>query len=211
MTWPATFSWITGLSGRAECFGGLKHGCFECWVDAGHDADAGAGPLLPAALETIVTAGRECLSEIRTVFNAADNTLEAELAMEPLPGLARLPELLDRVREAKLHVDLRIEGGPAALQPTVDLAAFRIIQEGLTNVLKHAGPPTTATVRIQYHPDRIEIEVENRATGYRDGDPLGRGLRGMHERASNLGGQLSISAANGSFRVKAVLPARTPL
>jgi signal transduction histidine kinase len=163
------------------------------------------------ALETIVTAGRECLSEIRTVFNASDNTLEAELAMEPLPGLARLPELLDRVREAKLHVDLRIEGGPAALQPTVDLAAFRIIQEGLTNVLKHAGSPATATVRIQYHRDRIEIEVENKATGYRDGDPPGRGLRGMQQRASNLGGQLSVSAANGSFRVKAVLPARTPL
>ena len=163
------------------------------------------------ALETIVTAGRECLSEIRTVFNASDNTLEAELAMEPLPGLARLPELLDRVREAKLHVDLCVEGGPAALQPTVDLAAFRIIQEGLTNVLKHAGPAATATVRIRYHPDRMEIEMENKAPGYRDGDPPGRGLRGMHERASNLGGQLSISAANGSFRVTAVLPTRTPL
>jgi signal transduction histidine kinase len=163
------------------------------------------------ALDTIVTAGRECLAEIRTVFNATDSTLEAELAMEPLPGLARLTELLDRVREAKLPVGLCIEGESAALQPAVDLAAFRIIQEGLTNVLKHAGPAATATVRIRYHPDRMEIEVENKATGYRDGDPLGRGLRGMQERASNLGGQLSVSAANGSFQVKAVLPTRPPL
>ena len=163
------------------------------------------------ALETIVTAGRECLSEIRTVFSTVDNSLEAELAMEPLPGLARLPELLDRVREAKLPVDLSTEGDPGPLQPTVDLAAFRIIQEGLTNVLKHAGPAAAATVRIRYHPDRMEIEVENKAAGYRGGDPLGRGLRGMQERASHLGGQLSISAANGSFRVTAVLPTRTPL
>jgi signal transduction histidine kinase len=163
------------------------------------------------ALETIVAAGRECLSEIRTVFNAADNTLEAELAMEPLPGLARLPELLDRVREAKLPVALHIEGHPGPLQPTVDLAAFRIIQEALTNVLKHAGPAATATVRIRYQPERMEIEVENNATVYRDGDPLGRGIRGMQERASNLGGQLSVSAANGSFLVKAALPTRTPL
>jgi signal transduction histidine kinase len=163
------------------------------------------------ALETIVTAGRECLSEIRTVFSATDNTLEAELTMEPLPGLARLPDLLDRVREAKLPVDLHIEGAPAVLQPTVDLAAFRIIQEGLTNVLKHAGPAATATVRIRYQPNRMEIEVENKAAGYRSGDPPGRGLRGMQERASSLGGQLSVRAANGSFQVKAVLPTRTPL
>jgi signal transduction histidine kinase len=162
------------------------------------------------ALGTIVAAGRECLSEIRTVFNASDSTLEAELAMEPLPGLARLPELLDRVREARLPVDLSIEGARAALQPAVDLAAFRIIQEGLTNVLKHAGPEATAIVRIRYQPGRMEIEVENMATGYRDGDPLGRGLRGMQERASTLGGQLSVSTANGRFQVKAVLPTRTP-
>jgi signal transduction histidine kinase len=163
------------------------------------------------ALETIVATGRECLSEIRTVFNAADNTLKAELAMEPLPGLARLPELLDRVREAKLPVALQIEGHPGPLQPTVDLAAFRIIQEALTNVMKHAGPAATATVRIRYKPERMEIEVENKATVYRDADPLGRGIRGMQERASNLGGQLSVSAANGSFLVKAALPTRTPL
>ncbi len=127
----------------------------------------------------------------------------------PQPGLAGLPELLSHVAQAELEVTLAVEGEQRPLPRTVDVSAYRIVQEALTNTVKHAGA-TTAAVRLRYGDDGLQLEVVD--DGHGNGKPPqdrvgGHGLIGMRERVSLHGGQLRVGPRpEGGFRVAASFP-----
>ena len=129
----------------------------------------------------------------------------AELA--PQPGLGELPELLERARTAGVGIELAVEGEPRPLAQSVDLSAYRIVQEALTNVVKHAGRAHT-TVTLGYRPDALELTIADSG----DGAPAaasagGHGLVGMRERAALFGGTLTAGPRDGhGFEVRASLP-----
>jgi signal transduction histidine kinase len=169
------------------------------------------------ALTSIKQASREALTELRSVLEVLRQGGD-ELPRAPVAGLDDLDGLLQRAREAGLDVRLEVEGTPAPLPPEVDLAAFRIVQEALTNVTRHAGTPR-ATVRIAYGAGDVTVQVDDdgqaaatarNGTDGAGGAGGGNGLRGMKERASALGGELEAGprgdAAGGGFRVRARLP-----
>src|SRR3712207_4795695 len=109
--------------------------------------------------------------------------------LAPQPGLARLEALLDEVRAAGLPVQLKVRGDAVALPDALDLSAYRIVQEGLTNALKHAHA-TRADVVISYDPDEVQIEVRDDGRGAAQGDGLGHGLVGIGERVKIYGGDM---------------------
>jgi signal transduction histidine kinase len=123
----------------------------------------------------------------------------------PQPGIATLGALVDHVREAGLRVELTVEGDPVRLPPGVDLSAYRIVQEALTNALDQAGP-AHAWVAVRYGGDDVEIEVEN--DGRSDGaTEAGHGLVGMRERVALVGGELRAGPREGGgFSISARLP-----
>jgi signal transduction histidine kinase len=126
----------------------------------------------------------------------------------PQPGLARLPALLDTIRGAGLAVDLHEEGEAGRLPPGEDLSAYRIVQESLTNTLKHARAQR-ARVTLRWNDDAVEVEVvdDGAGGGALDMPSGGRGLIGMRERAAMFGGTLTAAPLrDGGFRVHAVLP-----
>ena len=129
--------------------------------------------------------------------------------LAPQPGLADLDDLLARSRAAGLDVDFAIEGAPRRLAQSVDLSAFRIVQEALTNVVKHAGRARTS-VTVAYGPDALELTIVDSGDGGRRAGrkaPGGHGLIGMRERAALFGGSLTAGPAEGrGFEVRASLP-----
>ncbi|MFJ4947122.1 sensor histidine kinase [Streptomyces sp. NPDC088760] len=156
-----------------------------------------------SALTTIKAASKEALGEVRQVLG----TLRAPGAAPraPAPGLDRLPELVEQAAEAGLTVET--EGEPPRLPPGADLAAFRIVQEALTNVVRHSGS-RHARVRFGYGDGvlRLRIDDDGPATGA-DAGGSGHGLAGMRERAAALGGTIEAGPRpDGGFRVLAVLP-----
>lgn len=159
------------------------------------------------AMERVAESGRASLVELRRALGALRDPAEAGKA--PQPGLARLEELLTTVRATGLSVELVTSGDLPVLSAGVDLAAYRVIQEALTNTLRHAEA-TRAQVRLHRHHDRVELEVrdDGRGTGGRDpGTHEGRGLMGMRERVGLLGGSLETGpVVGGGFCVTAVLP-----
>jgi signal transduction histidine kinase len=159
-----------------------------------------------AALETIEEVARETLGEIDQLVTALreDELPEASGGnVEPPLGLAALETLASRHRSAGLVVDIRARGAPRSLAPGVDQAAFRILQEALTNAARHGAG--SAEVEIGFGPSALELAVSNPThSGVRVAD-VGHGIVGMRERAALLGGSLD-GASNGGFRVRAVLP-----
>jgi signal transduction histidine kinase len=148
-----------------------------------------------AALEDVERAGRTALAEMRRLLGAMrDRGDEAEL--EPQPGLENLNALVARVRSAGLPVRLDVEGEPVPLPRALDLSAYRIVQEGLTNVLKHAEA-SHAEVVVRHRPDALELEVRDDGHGPVKGDGLGHGLVGIRERVKLYGGELTAGPANG--------------
>lgn len=130
-----------------------------------------------------------------------------EFALAPRPGLAYLDVLAERMREAGLPVDLHVEGVAKPLPLGVDLSAYRIVQEALTNVLQHAGP-ASARVVIRYRPEEVELEITDNGRGLGDGHEGGHGLDGMRERAALVGGNVEVGADGGrGYTVRARLPA----
>jgi signal transduction histidine kinase len=128
--------------------------------------------------------------------------------LEPLPSLARVDELARSTRAAGVPVDVRVDGERVDVPPGVDVAAYRILQEALTNVLKHAGD-AQASVRVAYAPDSLTLEVADDGRGAQtNGDGLpGHGLIGMRERVSLYGGRLEAGPSEaGGFLVTARLP-----
>ena len=158
------------------------------------------------AFRSIETVGREALVELRRLLGVLRRG-DDEPATTPQPGLSRLDALLEQVRAAGLRVDLRIEGDPVPLPAGVDLSAYRIVQEALTNTLKHAGR-AEAEVIIRYRSSAIELEVLDNGTGpstHLNGS--GHGLVGMRERVTLYGGILDAGSRNGhGFAVRARLP-----
>jgi signal transduction histidine kinase len=162
------------------------------------------------ALLAIKHTSRDALAELRATLGMlrSDDTA----AREPAAGLDRLPSLIESSRATGLPVDLVIEGEARTLPPAVDTAAFRIVQESLTNVIRHAGP-ANATVAVRHGDDRVEIEVTDDGCGAVDGDGTasiaggGHGLEGMRERVALLGGELDAGPRpSGGYRVRARLP-----
>jgi signal transduction histidine kinase len=157
------------------------------------------------ALQRVEQAGRSALTEMRALLGAMRRDDEpAELG--PQPGLARLDSLLAGIRRAGLPVELHVEGTPAALPGAIDLSAYRIIQEGLTNTLKHANA-SRADVRLRYAGDELEIEVRDDGRAAVPADGLGHGLVGMRERVKIYGGDMTAGAAgDGGFTLRTRLP-----
>jgi signal transduction histidine kinase len=158
------------------------------------------------ALASIESTGREALTELRRLLGKVERT-DDERSLAPQPGLARLDGLLDQVRSTGLAVDLRVEGTPHALPAGVDVSAYRIVQEALTNTLKHAHA-TRASVLVRYDGDALGIGVADNGRGTAQTAPgEGRGLVGMRERAALLGGRLEAGPlAGGGFALQARLP-----
>jgi signal transduction histidine kinase len=170
---------------------------------AGRDAFAERPQRAREALETIEAAGRSALAELRKLLGAVR---EGEADYEPAPGLDRLPSLIDRVRASGLDVVLHIEGTPSPLPAAVELSAYRVVQEALTNTLKHAAA-SRVDVRLRYDTGELGVQVRDngRATG--NGSGTGSGLIGMRERVAAFGGTLSAGAAtDGGFAVDARFP-----
>jgi signal transduction histidine kinase len=158
------------------------------------------------ALGTIETTGRQALVEMRRLLGIVRHE-DRELALAPRPSLAHLDVLAESVREAGLPVELHVEGNPKPLPPGVDLSAYRIVQEALTNALKHAGP-ASAQVVVRYRPEGIELEITDDGRGRVDGSEGGHGLVGMRERAALVGGVVESGTENGrGYTVRARLPA----
>jgi signal transduction histidine kinase len=158
------------------------------------------------ALDSIESTGREALTELRRLLGRV-RPEDAGTNFAPQPGLARLDALLEQVRAAGLQVDLTVEGTPRELPIGLDLSAYRIVQEALTNILKHAQA-SKAAVRIRYEPDAIELEVVDDGHGPADDDAQrGQGIIGMRERAALVGGALRVGRApGGGFAVDARIP-----
>jgi signal transduction histidine kinase len=158
------------------------------------------------ALQGVERTGRGALGEMRRLLGALRRDDEpGELA--PQPGLARLQPLLQDVRSAGLDVDLEVDGEPFPLPDAIDVSAYRIVQEGLTNALKHARA-SEAHVVIGYGSDEVRIDVRDDGTGAPSGDGLGHGLIGIRERVKIYGGEMSAAPASGGGFV---LSTRLPL
>jgi signal transduction histidine kinase len=160
------------------------------------------------AMHAVEKAGREALEELRHLLGVLRPEAEAE-ALDPQPALADVPRLVDQLRAASLDVSLSMDGARIDLPARVDLSAFRIVQEALTNVLKHAGPGARAEVRLHTDDRGVDIEVLDDGRGVTILTGSGHGIIGMRERALLLGGRLDAGPRpGGGFRVVAHLPIR---
>jgi len=157
------------------------------------------------ALRDVERAGRSALAEMRRLLGAMrDGSDDVELT--PHPGLGSLGPLLNEVRGAGLAVELHVEGEAFALPPAVDLSAYRIVQEGLTNALKHAHAER-ADVVVRYATDELRIDVRDDGRGAAPSDGLGHGLVGIRERVKLFGGEMTAGAQNGEgFLLSTRLP-----
>ena len=158
-----------------------------------------------AALESAERTGRQALAELRRVIGG----LRTDDALAPAAGLDALDELARQVGAAGLPVEVRVDGSPRPLPAVVDHSAYRIVQEALTNALKHAGP-AHAEVIVRYGNQWLELTVRDDGHGSSDGGTPGYGLVGMRERATLLGGQLDAGPQpTGGFTVHARFPLTT--
>jgi len=165
-----------------------------------HDPQRAREPLM-----AIEETGHETLAEMRRLIGILRDMGEPGLA--PQPGMAQLDRLLQGVRDSGLDVELQREGeGPGSLPPAIDLAAYRIVQEALTNALKHGGHGP-ALVTVSYAPSTPRLDIESAGGANGNGGGAGHGLVGMRERVDQCGGELHAGAtADGRFAVRAVLP-----
>ena len=158
-----------------------------------------------ASLDTIEQTGRQALAEMRRLVGVLRTEGETP-ALAPQAGLRQLDALVAQVSTAGLPVELEVEGEPTELPPGIDLAAYRVVQEALTNALKHAGP-ATARVVVRYRPEELEVEVVDTGSGTVPAGEAGHGLVGMKERVSLYGGEIEAGRENaGGFAVRARLP-----
>ncbi|MFG2499861.1 sensor histidine kinase [Streptomyces sp. NPDC048441] len=163
-----------------------------------------------AALSTISGTSGEALEELRRMLRVLRAREEGDGVPDaPMPGLARLGEMVERVRAGGVAVELRTEGTPRQLAPGVELCAYRVVQEALTNVLKHA-PGAGAEVELRYQPHHVTVSVTDDGEGVIPdgvGTGSGHGLIGMRERAKLYGGSISIGPLReGGFAVRLTLP-----
>ncbi|MFD0372391.1 sensor histidine kinase [Streptomyces sp. NPDC127114] len=160
------------------------------------------------ALQAVRDTSKEALRELRATLGVLRRADEAA-PTAPASGLALLPELVARAGGAGLDVRTRVDGRPVPLAPPVDLAAYRIVQESLTNVTRHAGA-RSVLVTLDWGAEELRLRIEDDGRGTPDDRPSGSGIRGMAERARAFGGELTARNIPGGFRVDARLPF-TPL
>ena len=176
----------------------------------------GEQPDVRNALDVIAATGRETVDDMRALLGVLRSD-DGPDALRPQPGMADLDQLIGKVREAGLPVTLRFEGAQRPLPPAIDLSAFRIVQEALTNALKHAGP-AQAQVTVRFQDAAVELEIADTGCGLAlaagsarasgpDRRGTGHGLVGMRERAAMFGGELETATADGGgFTIRARLP-----
>ncbi|PZF86346.1 sensor histidine kinase [Micromonospora deserti] len=159
------------------------------------------------AIATVEETSRATLRELRRLLDVLRTEAEPAAELAPQPGLAGVAALVEQVRDAGLPVTLRVEGAPEAMEEGVALTIYRIVQEALTNALKHAGA-ATAQVRLTFAGGAVEVEVTDTGRGPGPGtDRVGHGLVGMRERVGLYGGVLRAGPrAGGGFRVYAKIP-----
>ncbi|MET0839412.1 MAG: sensor histidine kinase [Marmoricola sp.] len=163
-------------------------------------------------LAAVEATAREALAEMRRLFGVLRTEGDQPLALAPQPGLSELDRLVRPVGSGDLQVDLQVEGDPVPLSPGVDLAAYRIAQEGLTNALRHAGA-THAQVLVRYSPGRLDVEVQDNGRGISRGSLSngtaggGHGLVGIRERVALYGGTVALEpSSTGVVRLTVSLP-----
>ena len=160
-----------------------------------------------ASLRSVERAGREALAEMRRLLGVLDGEQDAR-ALVPQPGLADIEDLMLRARASGLRTDLRVVGQPALVSPALDLCAYRIVQEALTNAIKHAGP-SRAEVCLRWGQNALQLEIsdDGRGAGAVNGASGGHGIAGMRERAAVHGGSIDAGTGpGGGFVVRAHLP-----
>jgi signal transduction histidine kinase len=168
------------------------------------------------ALATIGDTGRASLTEMRKMLGLLKQDEQHELdpnQPRPQPGVSSLPELIENVREAGLPVEYEITGRPRELPALLGLTAYRIVQEGLTNTLKHAGPGARTCVTLDFGSEMLTVVVtdDGRGGGVAPSTDPGHGLVGMRQRASVSGGTVSAGPkAGGGYEVVAKLPYDLP-
>jgi signal transduction histidine kinase len=168
----------------------------------------GADPRVLEALDTIKATGHSALAEMRRVVGLLRET-EGAAELAPLPRLEDLTSLVEQVRSAGVAVDLTIGGDARPLADGVELSAFRIIQESLTNAVQHGGPGVSAEVTVNYGDDSLDVRVDDdgRGAAAAPSNGGGNGLVGMRERVAVLGGSLEAGAKpGGGYRVHASIP-----
>ncbi|WP_123370106.1 sensor histidine kinase [Cellulomonas sp. PhB150] len=184
-------------------------------ADGGRYAADADPPAATRALGTIAETGRAALTDMRRLLGVLRDEPRPERGgapalgtTTPQPAADDLEALVEQVRASGVRVSMVRMGSPRPLPPGVGLTVYRIAQEALTNVLKHAGPEPVTTVMVQWRPDGITLEITDDGRGAAaDSDGLGQGLRGMAERATMFGGSVSAGPRpGGGFRVRAVIP-----
>lgn len=160
------------------------------------------------SMQIVEDAGRRGLTEMRRLLGLLRET--DDLRLDPQPGLDSLDSLVRQLSDAGLPVEMKVEGDPRELPAGIDVNAFRIVQESLTNTARHAGPGATAGVLVTYGEDELEIDVTDDGRGAAESlasTGPGHGLIGMEERVSLLDGSLSAGPrAGGGYRVHATIP-----
>jgi signal transduction histidine kinase len=167
----------------------------------------------PGRAETALTAisatGRQALTEMRRLLGVL-RSAGGQSGLAPVPGLGELRELLDQARAAGLEVSYTLTGTPRELPEGAELAAYRVVQESLTNTRKHGGLAATAAVMLRYEPDGLTVEVTNDGIASPGNEPAGHGLAGMRERIAMYGGTVQTGPLpGGGFGVTAHLPCPT--
>jgi signal transduction histidine kinase len=166
-----------------------------------------ADPRIAEALETIRHAGHEALAELRRTVGLL-RTTDDDPEIRPLPRLADVGELVEQIKAAGVPVEIDIQGDPRPLADGAELSAYRVVQESLTNALRHAGPNVTARVSIAYGENTLDVSItdDGRGSSSRN-DNDGHGIIGMRERVTMLGGEFDAGPKQGGgFKVHATIP-----
>jgi signal transduction histidine kinase len=163
------------------------------------------------ALTAIKQVSKETLAELRSTLGMLREPLDDDVPLAPVPSLAHLDHLIEATRRAGLDIELDMRCDPASLPFAVDVAAYRIVQESLTNVMRHAGDGARARVVVRLDQGTLDVDVTDDGRGPAVGtsaEPPGHGIEGMRERATTVGGMLTTGhRPGGGFRVSARLPA----
>lgn len=177
-------------------------------ADGGRYAAAASPEAAGHALTTISETGRDALADMRRILGVLRSDGQGDSALAPQPAQTDLDTLVAHVRDAGLSVSLVRMGTARALPPGAGLTIYRIAQESLTNILKHAGPGASATVLLQWTPASLVLQIDDDGRGAAaTSDGAGQGLLGMRERASMLGGTLATGPRpGGGYRVRAEIP-----
>jgi signal transduction histidine kinase len=177
--------------------------------DGAAAASAGSSPQVVRAMRTVSATGRQALADTRRLLSGpAEEEDEPDGEREPLPDLSGLDALVARVRAAGLPVSYELQGAPAPLSAGVQLTVYRLVQEALTNTLKHGGAGASAVVRLLYLPGELRLDIEDDGAGAGAAQPgtAGRGLAGMRQRVQTFGGEVQAGPRSpAGWRVSAQL------